>query len=1245
MKIETDSNSSSFNISSLNQSRFGLFCYGFGAYNIQYRRGYGYPAGQRFAKLYYNFEVEPNPIALYPGKQDSLSIRGEFYYPENVPQLQVDYTNPSPTSLVMQLNDSLIEYPDSVTILKIALIDVPVNLDTLFPIDISVLPTDENNSIQLNSFTTNAMIYDYRAEIPDTIISPRGISNEFAVDFTFSDTMASEITKGLQNIHVEFDIDSRFEEQIILVPEKKTFNKHVFQYIIKSTIDTSEEIVVEARIYTDSDNVYLEKKDTIIFKPTELKYQLYFTEEEYESFAGFPDTAYLKFLPGEIDTVDESISIDFDYNGNEVWFDTIYFTNSTLSDPNDSVGVIFQLDPNVPISDSAIIEIKINGESNVSLSTNSTDLIIINRKINYQLKFQNTVDSFMFYLTPVEPDTSIVDYEMIFPDSLFDIIHLTDTVLKCSDCAKKTGFVNNRDILDNRFNSYVNYEIIVSKHTRPPSEIYIDIFGESFYNKAKDTLHIKVIPLTYRIYPYDSIYHSAAYRGFEKDLSIYTHGSPKFQGVVRYSIENEAELLSTTFEQLQLSPDSLYFNGQDNIQLGEINLKYEYKKDYYNSNPDTIMIRTECDQISFAEIINKNVELTGMLPQYDLVFQPKICSLYQKMSQSVDLQFYPSEFIIDGELTENVLDEQVFIELDSSRIDFSIFDFVQLGDSVLSAFNSMTTVSFQLSENAAEETIYRIFVKGVSEKSNVELFDSVDIFVKKIEFSIQADKEELLLVPQLIKPGDYDTISIQLDLVEQFDDNVALSFSANSPYVEGVFIGPDTLSQNNSNTQIEISLSNYDQLNDQFSASINAELVNYERLPFSRLIHVFPLSYYLETVEDSLHSFAGLQDSCFFEIHKTARFEEELNYEIDLSGTDDLFQMAEVDLTHQKMNYVLNPQLDNYQTYPFSIQFNSAENHLQDTVFYSVMKDAPVYQLWSDSSVYDVYRNYSQSIDFHLTADHHIEMLDLSLSLSDTGKFVDYSLSPLVIDSLSSQTTLDFFLDNATLIGDSITVYVQADGRSTLESSSCSILLRIKNDDYSLTTQNDTIYAKIFREYTETLSLNILGDFQQDVSLTVESPENQNFDVLSLEQYFLNQSVQETGINFKLNENALSGKTYEIVISGTSSINQQQRQKSLYVYVDSDPVEVYPLMFTPNGDGINDEVLIYVFEDIVVNELEFRVFNIRGREIFGKKVVNQRGLVWDGRTEQKNQANLGAYPFWIKINGNVRKKGVITLVR
>lgn len=97
------------------------------------------------------------------------------------------------------------------------------------------------------------------------------------------------------------------------------------------------------------------------------------------------------------------------------------------------------------------------------------------------------------------------------------------------------------------------------------------------------------------------------------------------------------------------------------------------------------------------------------------------------------------------------------------------------------------------------------------------------------------------------------------------------------------------------------------------------------------------------------------------------------------------------------------------------------------------------------------------------------------------------------------------------------------------------------------------------------------------------------------------------------------------------------------IFIEDITIAEVPNGFTPNGDGINDE--IFVLNHSVSSLLEFSIYNRWGEQIF---TTNSVTVGWDGKINGK-EAEMGTYVYvlrYVDLNeGTLMKAGNITLVR
>lgn len=97
------------------------------------------------------------------------------------------------------------------------------------------------------------------------------------------------------------------------------------------------------------------------------------------------------------------------------------------------------------------------------------------------------------------------------------------------------------------------------------------------------------------------------------------------------------------------------------------------------------------------------------------------------------------------------------------------------------------------------------------------------------------------------------------------------------------------------------------------------------------------------------------------------------------------------------------------------------------------------------------------------------------------------------------------------------------------------------------------------------------------------------------------------------------------------------------VIIDQPTVIVIPNIFSPNGDGINDDFLIF---NTGLSSLQCEIFNRWGQFMF---TLDAPQAVWDGKTPNGSDASEGTYYYILKAVGvdgkKYEKEGPLTLVK
>ena len=97
------------------------------------------------------------------------------------------------------------------------------------------------------------------------------------------------------------------------------------------------------------------------------------------------------------------------------------------------------------------------------------------------------------------------------------------------------------------------------------------------------------------------------------------------------------------------------------------------------------------------------------------------------------------------------------------------------------------------------------------------------------------------------------------------------------------------------------------------------------------------------------------------------------------------------------------------------------------------------------------------------------------------------------------------------------------------------------------------------------------------------------------------------------------------------------------ITVDAAEVLIVPNIFTPNGDGINDQFFII---SSGMSTLACDIYNRWGQLVYCIKSINQ---TWDGIMNNGNHASEGTYFYILQAKGydgkEYKKDGALTLLR
>lgn len=109
-------------------------------------------------------------------------------------------------------------------------------------------------------------------------------------------------------------------------------------------------------------------------------------------------------------------------------------------------------------------------------------------------------------------------------------------------------------------------------------------------------------------------------------------------------------------------------------------------------------------------------------------------------------------------------------------------------------------------------------------------------------------------------------------------------------------------------------------------------------------------------------------------------------------------------------------------------------------------------------------------------------------------------------------------------------------------------------------------------------------------------------------------------------------------------INKANNVLRLEVMVEAGALAVAPNPFTPNADGYNDEV-IFDLRDFAGEELELRIFGLRGELLRSFKASGGREYRWNGANESGAQQYPGPYLYLLTAGGRKIASGYVVLAR
>jgi gliding motility-associated-like protein len=145
---------------------------------------------------------------------------------------------------------------------------------------------------------------------------------------------------------------------------------------------------------------------------------------------------------------------------------------------------------------------------------------------------------------------------------------------------------------------------------------------------------------------------------------------------------------------------------------------------------------------------------------------------------------------------------------------------------------------------------------------------------------------------------------------------------------------------------------------------------------------------------------------------------------------------------------------------------------------------------------------------------------------------------------------------------------------------------------------------------------------------------------LSYVWYFGDNSATSTATNPSHVYNAIG--TYSVILVASNNGNCPDTARATVV-ADVATTLIIPNIFSPNGDGINDQFFI---NNTGMSSLTCTIFNRWGQLLF---TITEPNQAWDGRTPNGDKAPDGTYMYILQAQGmdgkSYKQEGTLTLVR
>jgi gliding motility-associated-like protein len=178
---------------------------------------------------------------------------------------------------------------------------------------------------------------------------------------------------------------------------------------------------------------------------------------------------------------------------------------------------------------------------------------------------------------------------------------------------------------------------------------------------------------------------------------------------------------------------------------------------------------------------------------------------------------------------------------------------------------------------------------------------------------------------------------------------------------------------------------------------------------------------------------------------------------------------------------------------------------------------------------------------------------------------------------------------------------------------------------------------------TTLLTVNLISNLTGSDDLTLTPCEEVQLFVSGGNSYFWSPNL---GLNCTTCDDPIANPNTTTTYTVVDSSNNCNTSFTVTVFVEGETAFLIPNVFSPNGDGINDDFNI---ESDCINTINKQIYNRWGTLIFDS---NQLDEVWDGRTTSGKEVPEGTYFYIFEteiiVGGNLTSKtfkGSLSLLR